>query len=269
MPRTVVVQYVPDSVMDERINVGVIVVDDGRTRSLFLDNWQRVKQFSGKDVSFLKGIARDSRDWDEATVNRLVTQWTGSVQFSKPSFTTLPIDEALLDSAKRYLFERSAETQGYRNKAAAVQLVRRRIREKLIEKIGTAGRALIKGPTYELRGQYSAYQFDVSVGNGEPYFAAQGLSFEVPNTRHLEKGIASTAWLVEDVKRITPDFPIGIAVLPPKRDADRLSQDNYEEALNIFRQLNAEVILERDFSVWADRVSEETLPRHLFPRHAR
>ncbi len=252
--------------MDERINVGVIVTDNGRVRSLFLGRWQRVKQFSGKDVAFLKDVERDARNWDEAAVARLASQWTGSVQFTEPRFTTLPLDEALLDAAKRYLFVTATETQGYRDKSTAVLLVRRRIREKLIEKLGTSGRALIKGPKYELKGQHSAYEFDVSVGNGQPYFAAQGISFEVPNTRRLQKEIASTAWLIEDVKRESPDFPIGVAVLPPKQNAGNASRDNYQEAVAIFQGLSADVIEEPQFSNWAEDVSTRTLPRTLYPR---
>src|SRR3954471_19980759 len=100
MPDTVVVQYVPDAVMNERINVGVVVLDAGKARALFLSKWQRVRSFAGHDVSFLRELEHESRHWDEPTVRRLASQWTGSIQFTSPRFTLLRPDEAVVDAAR-------------------------------------------------------------------------------------------------------------------------------------------------------------------------
>ena len=47
MATTSIIQYVPDAVTNERINIGVLVLHEGRVKSLFLHNWNRVKQFAG------------------------------------------------------------------------------------------------------------------------------------------------------------------------------------------------------------------------------
>src|SRR5664279_3998902 len=109
MSSTVVVQYVPDAVTNERINIGVVVLAAGRARSAFLTNWSRVKQFAGKDISFLKVLQKDSKTWDESTVRRLSSQWTGSIQFTPPRFTTLSPEDAIFDGIRRYLPERSID----------------------------------------------------------------------------------------------------------------------------------------------------------------
>lgn len=266
MPKTVIVQYVPDAVRNERINIGVIVLHNGKASPLFLDNWQRVKQFAGKDVDFLKAIKWESRSWDESAVLRLSQQWTGSVQFSEPRFTTLSPDAAKFDAASRYLVAPTPAVQGYRDKTYVVKLVKRRIREKLTEKIGPAGGALIKDASYELKGAHSAYRFDVCVGNGEPYFSAQGISFEVPSGRRLEKEITSTAWLIEDVRRLHRDFPIGIAVLPPKTASSGIAEREFGEATAMFQNLGATVIQEHDLSEWADRMANTALPPSVYRR---
>ena len=122
MPQTLIVQYVPDAVTNERINIGVIVLDENRASAAFLSNWGRVKQFAGRDIQFLQDLQHDSRHWDAEAVLRFSQQWTG----------------------------------------------------------------FMVGDTFH-------HKFDVTVANGKPYFAAQGISFEVPETRFLEKELSSTA----------------------------------------------------------------------------
>jgi hypothetical protein len=244
-----VVQYVPDAVREERVNIGVVVFGAGRVRSLFVQRFGRVRQFAGKDVSFLKDVAAEAKHWDEKTIRHLASHWTGSVQLTAPSASLLSTDDLLHDVARRYLVEQAAAERGYRVKSDAVRLVRRRVREKLVDRLGAAGRALLKDRDYPLRGEHMAYEFDISVGNGEPLFAAQGLSFEVPSARTLDKDISATAWLVEDVKRVNKDFPIGVVVLPPAED-----NETFQKAKNIFQELRAEVVSEHDLSGWAEKM---------------
>jgi Protein of unknown function (DUF3037) len=52
-----VVQYLPDPVTDERVNIGVITYGDGGIRCRFLRTWTRVRMFGGEDVSFLREFA--------------------------------------------------------------------------------------------------------------------------------------------------------------------------------------------------------------------
>lgn len=52
---------------------------------------------------------------------------------------------------------------------------------------------------YTLEGSLDRHHFDVVVGNGIPYFAAQALSFEFPDLTTLKKTMDATAWTVADV----------------------------------------------------------------------
>ena len=59
MPTTyTVVQYVPDPIADERLNVGVIAVSGEHARSRFLTNWLRAERFGNASVRVLKDFAR-------------------------------------------------------------------------------------------------------------------------------------------------------------------------------------------------------------------
>jgi hypothetical protein len=253
-----VVQYVPDAVRNERVNIGVLAFGGGRVRSVFLQDWHRVKQFVGKDVSFLKEIAKDATKWDEETIKRLATCWTGSVQLTPPSASLLDPVQLLVDVGARLLVEQAAAERGYRIKDDVVRIAKRRIREKLVERLGAVGPAYLRDASYDLQGRHMAYGFDVTVANGQPFFAAQGLSFEVPSGRRLEKEISSTAWRIEDVKLDNPDFPIGVIVLPAKTHSGMA--DIYEKARLTFGQLKAEVVEENNLTAWAAKMVE-AIPR--------
>lgn len=248
-----IVQYGPDPVRNEQVNIGVLAYGDGRVRSLFLRNWRRVRQFADKDVSFLKDIAHDAQHWDEAAVKRLASQWTGTVQITEPSASILPPDELLVDAGFRYLVEPASAKRGYRGKADAVRIIRHRVREKLMEKMGPVGRKLLRERDYLLPGKHMAYQCDLSVGNGRPIFAAQGLSFELPETRHLAKEISATAWLIEDVRAASPDFPIGVMAIRPRPSDGEALEETYGRAVRTFTELGA-TVFEEDGMQWVDRM---------------
>src|SRR6266700_2867713 len=62
MPTTyTVVQYVPDPIADERLNVGVIAVSGGRARSRFLTNWRRAERFGNASVGVREARERVQR----------------------------------------------------------------------------------------------------------------------------------------------------------------------------------------------------------------
>jgi Protein of unknown function (DUF3037) len=255
MPHTVVIQYVPDTVTNERVNIGVSILSDGKAVTHFLTDWARVRQFADRDIQFLKDLKHESRHWDEKTVRRLSHQWTGSIQFSQPRFTLLAPDEALIDGLQRYLFERTVQTRGYRDKASVVKATRQQIRAKLESIWGSVGVALLKTKTPKLLGEASPYQFDITVANGEPYFAAHGISFEAPENKHLDKEVWSTSWLLQAVKEQTPEFPVAIVVAPPQPKND--STEMFKRAVDRFQDLGAKVLEENEVADWATTQSKQ------------
>src|SRR5438309_1341485 len=58
-----IVQYVPDPVTDERINVGIIAFGDGIILTRFIRNWSRVRLFGGANVSFVRQFATAASTW--------------------------------------------------------------------------------------------------------------------------------------------------------------------------------------------------------------
>ncbi len=116
-----VVRYVPSSLAEEFVNVGVVSFGDGKVRGRFLENWSRVERFA--DLKSLTH-AREFQEWvegsmvegglsdarmkpiDEATVLRISTEWHGSVQLSEPRGSLLTADELLENVAPIFLMSR-------------------------------------------------------------------------------------------------------------------------------------------------------------------
>ena len=258
MPYQVIIQYVPDSVTDERINIGVSVLADGKAVTHFLTDWTRVRNFANRDVSFLKDLVHESKKWDECTVRRLSKCWLGTIQFSEPMGTLLPPEEALLDGLRRYLFERTIETRGYRDKCTLVTSVRKNVRSVLGQFWGAKGKALLKCKEVAIAaGEPSPYQFDIPVANGRPYFAVQGVSFEGPENKALGKEIWSTAWLILNVRKQIPDFPIGVVVAPPLL---AVHGDMYSKATTEFERLGADVMRESEILEWTSDKARKLTP---------
>lgn len=109
-----VIQYVPDPIADERINTGVIVFGEGRIKSRFVDKWDRLSRFSGRDITALRDFAKEIEEAskrprslggmiDENTIREMATHWTGSIQLTRPRGSLLSLDELMEDVGRRYL----------------------------------------------------------------------------------------------------------------------------------------------------------------------
>jgi hypothetical protein len=82
-------------------------------------------------------------------------------------------------------------------------------RSKIKNVLGDAAKDLVKS-NYPLSGYRTKHKFDVVVANGQPYFAAQGISFEVRVKEDIQNSIA---WKIADVlektrRRVTGKIPI-------------------------------------------------------------
>ncbi len=247
-----IAQYVPDAGRNERINIGIFCFGSGETHSCFLDNWSRIRNFAGKDVSFLKEFARDAKHFDEESIRRVVDSWKGTIQLTPPAASLLSPDNLLINVVPVYLIQNGPANRGYRVKSDVVKLVTRRVREKLLERLGPVGRSYLKDQGYMLRGTHKGYQCDVSVGNGHPIFAGQCLSFQIPDSKSLEKEISAAAWITQEIKTVDQDFPLGIVALPPKTNTTV-----YNDAKKIFEDLGVEWVPETELQSWVERMVEK------------
>src|SRR5690242_14116669 len=109
----IVVSYVPDPVIEEKINIGVVVYGDGAIRSRFVRNWQRARQFGVGDIRFLQDFAKKLDNGRELSLplaggsdvqllsaeglQRIAGRWINSIQLSQPKASLKSVDELLAE----------------------------------------------------------------------------------------------------------------------------------------------------------------------------
>ena len=116
-----IIQYVPNPIANERINIGVLIFDDKEIKVKFLKNWNRVKNFCMGDITFLRDFESQMQKavsqgllfpgdplLDQPRQDRLQRvseSLMNSIQFTEPNFSLKSVDKLLEDSIKKYLIE--------------------------------------------------------------------------------------------------------------------------------------------------------------------
>lgn len=248
-----VVQYTPDPIIGERINIGVVVFGNGQILTRFLKNWSRVKNFGG-NVTSLKAFAHEAQhNLDEEKVREAARRWSNCIQFTQPAASVLTPELLLEDASKRFLNDPEKTCRFRRTRRDAVALARKYLKTALRDRVGgTKARSLLKGH-YPIDGTLDKHEFDLSVANGHPFFAVQGLSFETTEENdRLVKDVHATAFSIEDVRKHITNFPVGVVVLVPT-DAPPL----YQRAVHTFQAVGAEVVTEDQIDQWAAYMVEQ------------
>jgi hypothetical protein len=117
-----IIQYVPNPIADERINIGVIVFDEEIIKVHFLRSWERVKAFGKEDIRFLRDFAarmvKASKDgllfphYDSNNelsrvdrVRKVSREWANSIQLTEPRGSLENIESVFQDVISTYLVD--------------------------------------------------------------------------------------------------------------------------------------------------------------------
>lgn len=269
-----IIQYVPNPIADERINIGIVAFNNQLVKTRFVKSWKRVKCFAinDNDIDFLKEFQvkmeklaslgllfsehTEDKNQNLNRLNKVAQSWGNSIQFTEPKGSLEDPDTLLEDIFDTLLIEPPESRSPYfRDRSAAVKTVRRKVRT-VLEEFGKEAKEYYK-KDYKLDGHYSGHKFDVAVANGKTYFAAQAISFEIQTT---EQVISSTSWMITDVKKIQPETPLGVMVLPPKMESPNYEQikEIYCKSKSMYMSLGAEVVEENDIESWThDRLGQD------------
>jgi DUF3037 family protein len=273
--RYCIVRYVPNPLTEERINVGIIAYDDAQVRVRFLERWNRVRHFAGRDITFLRELARDLEaavgeqrllavgsdpiTLHGSAIERMAAKWINLVQLSEPRASLAPVDQVLNEMTALFLAEGQEHPREFRDHRYARRYLQQGVRRALEQRLDpTQVTALLGGTT--VRGSHQEHSFDIVIANGATYGAGSGLSFEAPEvTKGLQMTADALAWSIDDVHQREPRLPLAVAVLPPARatpDSRRL----YSQSVRIYRELGAEVLSPAQITAWARKIAAK-LPR--------
>jgi hypothetical protein len=264
-----IIQYVPNPITDERINVGVVAFDAQIVKVKFLSNWQRVKDFSLDDINFLyefqdrmqilasQGLLFPgdclNGQAPQERLQKVAENWMNSIQFTEPSASLESLDILFKDTINEYLVEpKKAEKivpKMVRDRKGAIKITKNRFLEVVTTQLGEAQAEHLIRPNYQIKGHLKSHKLDITVANGRPYFAAQAISFEV---KVPENSRNSISFLIGDIQREKPNFPLGIVTLPPKEDQSNYKENFklYQETKRIYEELGAKVIEENELDFW-------------------
>jgi DUF3037 family protein len=279
----VVVQYVPDPIADERINVGVIAYDTNgghAVRAQFLHEWSRVRRFGGEDIRFLKDFALSvqravgvqaaalaagyepkGEALDRQAIERMAKRWQESIQFTAPRGSLKSADNLLREAVQRFLSESVQIAEKRRDRQAAVNLARSRVRSAVKHLVGGEAAESLTKPNYELPGAKAQHAFDVAVANGVPYLAAHAVSLEGNESKQLLTQLDALAWMLDDTHALRTDLPLGVVMLPPREGSsqfERLDKIRVERT-ELYQALGAKVLREDEVESWAASALEPTL----------
>lgn len=256
-----VIQFLPDALSDERVNIGVVAFGDGGVKVHFLSRWERVKRFGG-DVGFLRDFASQfSADleqpplpladfetvsaWREEQIREIAKEWMGAIQLTEPRGSLASVDTLVGDMAKLYLHE-SKPPARTRDKREASKLAAASLKRALDARFGKSAADFIKRND-SVAGRFDRHVFDVVVRNGEIYCAAQGVSFDAGNEAAAQRDLDATAWIVDDVRKQYAELPVAVVAIPPSKKASKA----FGKARTIFDGLKADFVLERGLEEWA------------------
>jgi hypothetical protein len=269
-----VIQYLPDPLSDERINVGVVAFDDKAVFSRFIRNWRRVSAFSsGADITFLQEFARrfDVKDARQLvlegvespaitgeTVEAASRSWINSIQFSIPRASTRPAEDLVDDIAKRFLREYAPTPRHKRgrDRRAAAAIAAHEIEAALKGAGGKHAEGLLKR-RIKVQGKLDEHELDVGIANGRLLLGVLGLSFEAGSSREVMKELSAVAWAIDDVHESDPALDMAVVILPPKSRAGK----TYDRAIHVIEGLNAQPVPEEEVHKWAPRAAEHALGR--------
>jgi hypothetical protein len=265
-----IVRYVPDSLREEFINIGVVVAaEDGSfSGSRFLDQWSRAKKIAGQDVSFLKDVALEiGRMADEQSgflkrepfsvdrLQQLAADWQNAVQFSPPRPSVAPDPAKLLAQLfSQYVGPRGTSTTKARDKRTVVRAAREQLSAALANHFPVGAPAVITDDA--IPGQIEPHRFDLVVRNGKPLLGLDGLSFEVSKSRDLDNEVSAIAWSLLDVRNADTSLPLGVLVIPPLRP-----REDYQRAQRLCADLKVTLIPESEVNTWIEQ-AVASLPVH-------
>ncbi len=263
-----ILQYCPKPLSGERINFGVVCASDTDVAVRVLSSWTRLKNFSQRDVGFLKAFSTRLQqatrhvhtspgavlpaEWTRNDLRRMAETWSNSIQLTEPR-TSILEPKALLDSIYETFVSESLKTASpARGRKDAKESLRDSIRHALSLRLSDAATVRTLMRRSSLDGRAESHPFDTIVGNGTPSFVAQALSFEADATLPSEDALRALAFRIEDVKKLHPELPFAVFALPPVSEFHgEQTNERMSRATKILESVDVPIVTEEKFEAWS------------------
>jgi hypothetical protein len=267
--RYTVVQYVPDPLADERINIGVIAWDEGGVAAKFSSNWKRVQSFGHENVGYVREFVKrttsalesshadlfnNTESLDVPKLEKMIGEWHHSIQFTTPRTSVKDRDALLTDVGPIFLRSFPSAHAGARNRKTAAVIAVRELQSAIAHRDPKYVEKLLK-KNHSLKGQCASHQFPVALANGHLIAAVETISFEVLEHRQLELELEAVFWTCADVKNKNEEAPLAVFALAPKR-----SSELFRWTKSVLRKLDVDLLTEDSLSGWAKKQVAAAVP---------
>jgi hypothetical protein len=265
-----VVQYVPNPLADERINIGVIAWDDKNISAKFLSKWKRVQSFGHEDIRYVrdfvtkvtaamdtaapKDLFENASVLDVKLLEKMIGSWHHSIQFTSPR-TSVKSPEAVVSDVST-VFLPSLEVGHFipRTRRTATRIAVERLQSAIAKRNPEYVSKVLK-TKLSLPGACATHEFPVGLANGHLIAAMETLSFEIKEQRTLELEFNSVCWTCADVRKKHRHANLAVFVLEPKRKSAL-----YQEAGKVLRNLEVDFVTEGSLGDWAKKQVVAAVP---------
>lgn len=269
-----VVQFVPDPLADERVNVGVLAFDEECVRSAFVEDWRRAIALAGRSVTPLRKVIRDleratSDDFQQEAlrspthfhrltaelVEDLANRWSHSIQLTPPRGSLADVDTVLAEISAVMLKQGTVRRRG-QTKLDLVRSARAQL-EQALSKLDARDKPRREvGTRIRIAGRLTEHEVDIGILNGTPLVAAQAISFLRITSQQVQRDVDATAWVLDDIRQADDHPQLAVIVTEPGNE----TRQEFDDAIELFGKLaEGGVVRQRELSTWAEHAAELAL----------
>lgn len=265
-----VVQYVPNPLSDERINIGIVAWDDAGVSVEFISSWYRIRAFGNEDIGYVKDFVtktseamkiqsqpdlfRSADRFDVALLEKMIGGWRHSIQFTTPRGSIKDRATVLRDVAPVYLSHRRLSRYMPRSRRTATKIAVQEVEKAVFARNPDFVDTLVK-TNFEIPGACDVHNFPVALANGHPAAVIETLSFEIQEKRALELEIDSVCWACTDVRKQYRRLALAVFALEPKGKSEL-----FDRAGRVLRKLDIPLVNENSIGRWATKQAVAVVP---------
>jgi hypothetical protein len=275
------IQYVPDPITGERINVGVVAIDAAGSAFQFVADWRRAAGFGGESVEFLREFAarahENGSEWFVAShsvdeLKRKLGGWHNKIQFSEPMLSVKKRDELLADVAVRILHIEPESGSvdparpRCRGRDTAISWTAKSLGAAMKKRFGKPIKGLIQRDLI-VSGEIESHEVHLGLKNGAFYGGVFALSFETGSPRSQQRDTDAIAFALDDLNKKEAGLDVAVIVIPPNE-----TSRPFERAKHIFDSIDTPMLEEIELGDWSTQLVER-LPADILDQdpadHAR
>ena len=275
-----VVQYFPDPVSGERINIGVLVFGDGQIRSKFLNDWERVRRFADGDIDTAKAFS----EWvkyetqhpydapastplrnisaplhlDTNLIERMSGEWSNAIQLTPPQ-PSLEEPEALLARlTKVFLREPQRRDATFRDREFVAHHAFHALRDAVARRLDSNTARTVVKSNYVVGGKLVPnIPVDLAVQNGQIFLVSQAVSFETPDPGVVDRQVREAIYRLRDIRDLRSGIMLDVVALPPTPEQHPSGRilEAFEALPEMCQQIGAKLVLDQNVPDWADDIA--------------